>query len=681
MLVNNLLKPLPLCLIIILSCILLNAWDLFAQPGSDSAKVWVGTWSTAPQLVEPYNNPPSPGLTNNSLRQVVRVSIGGDTLRVKFSNEFSTSPVTMKLAQIALSAGGRTIYESTRTGLTFSGSPEVTMDPGTAITSDPVAFSLEPRTDITITIYFGSTSADVTGHPGSRTTSYLKAGNDTSVTDFTGAVTTDHWYVINGIDVLTPSTAVCVAILGNSITDGRGSVTNMQNRWTDLLSERLIANPATEQVGVLNMGAGGNCVLWACLGPPGVDRYMRDILDQQRVRAAIIFEGVNDIGGVKSADAATFVSNALIAAYNMMIDSAHARNIFIYGATITPFKGNGYYNVFSEACRNKVNGWIRASGRFDAVIDFDRIVRDPQDTLSLVSSYQNDGLHIDTAGYRKMVDSIDLKLFKGLDTLLPVIDTTGIGAIWIEPECATVGENWRQVIDPNTSNQAYVRAKTGFNNTSEAPADPASAVAIPFTVTEDTTFSVFARVNCSGPDNDAYWVRMDDEEYVLYDGSGTGGWEWRRLDNYSLTTGDHALTVAIGEEGVSLDKLCITPDTVAPTGTGKPSDRVCLPDTTSAVVDVPDRLSGPENYTLLQNYPNPFTDKTTIAFEVPGDTYVSLKVVSLLGEEITELAGEEYASGLYTIEVNAEGLSTGIYFYTIRTENYFAARKMIMQAD
>ncbi len=671
---NTFLKSLYTYSVIVASCILLSTWSLFGQ----SAKIWAGTWSTMPQLVEPGNMPPSPGLTNNSLRQVVRVSIGGDTLRVKFSNEFSTSPVAMNSVQIAVSAGGNAIDEPTNIELTFDGNQEVTMDPGVAITSDPIAFDLQPRMDIAITIYFGSTSADVTGHPGSRTTSYLLAGNNTSVTDFTGSVTTDHWYVINGIDVLVPPTSTSVAILGNSITDGRGSVTNMQNRWTDLLSERFLTNPGTEQVGVLNMGAGGNCVLKDCLGPAAVNRYERDILNQQGVRSIIIFEGVNDIGGVNSADAATSVANGLIAAYKMMIDSAHARNIWIYGATITPFKGNGYYNQYSEACRNKVNGWIRNSGRFDAVIDFDKLLRNPEDTISLVSSYQNDGLHPDTSGYRIMVDSMDLKLFEGLDTLMPATDTSGTELVWIEPECAMVGENWKLIIDPQVSNQSYATVESGLNSIPEAPAGTESAIYIPFTVTKDTTYYIFARLNCPGTDDDSYWVKMDDGEFAMYDGLGTSGWEWKGLDNYLLTAGEHALTIAYSEDGANLDKLCITNDTIAPTGIGTTADIVCLPDTTTPVSGIIDVTGRSDTYTLGQNYPNPFADKTTIAFEILCDIYVSLKVFSILGEEITELAGKEYTSGMHIAEFDGIGLSKGIYYYTIKTDKFSTTREMIL---
>ena len=397
--------------VVFLSCILLSTWNLSGQSGSRTAKKWVGTWSTAVQLVETRNNPAAPGLTGNSLLQVVRVSIGGEALRVKFSNEYSKSPVTMHSVQIAASKGGNITDQATNMILTFNGKKEITMAPGTTITSDPVAFKLQPRMDVAITIYFGDTSPDITGHPGSRTNSFILAGNNPSVTDFSTAVIAEHWYVINGIDVQAASASSCVAILGNSITDGRGSTTNMQNRWPDLLSERLLANPGTSQVGVLNLGIGGNCVLKDCLGTAGINRYQNDILKQAGVKSVIIFEGVNDIGGVRTADAATAVATGLISAYKMMIDSAHSRGLKIYGATITPIKGNGYYNQYSEVCRNEVNGWIRKSGRFDAVFDFDYVVRNPADTASLVSSNQNDGLHPDLTGFKKMADCIDLKLF------------------------------------------------------------------------------------------------------------------------------------------------------------------------------------------------------------------------------------------------------------------------------
>lgn len=398
--------------IIFLLVFMLCSFSLTGYATSDLSKKWVGTWSTAPQLVEPGNMPPSPGLSNNTLRQVVRVSIGGDSLRIRFSNIFSNSTVMMKAVKIAVSAGGSTIDASTIKDLKFNGNTDVTMNPGVTITSDPIPFNLKPRMDIAITIYFGQTSSNITGHPGSRTTSFLLAGDKNYSFDFVGSIPTDHWYFINGIDVKAPESASAIAILGNSITDGRGSDTNRQNRWTDILSERLLKNHRTNQVSVLNLGIGGNCVLSGGLGPTGVSRFERDILQQTGIRFAVVFIGVNDIGRVRSVTSADSIAINLISAFKVWIKNAHAHNIKIYGATILPFNGNSYYNQYSDLCRNKVNTWIRTKGNYDEFIDFDRSLRSTSDTTKLVSTFQHDGLHPTAEEYKKMGQSIDLKLFE-----------------------------------------------------------------------------------------------------------------------------------------------------------------------------------------------------------------------------------------------------------------------------
>jgi lysophospholipase L1-like esterase len=376
-----------------------------------TSEKWVGTWSTAPQLVEPHNMPPEPGLTNNTIRQIVRVSIGGDSLRLKFSNEFSNSPVTMKKVQIAVAKDSSAIDINTIKNLTFDGASEITMQPVSAVKSDALAFNLKPRMDLAITIFFGQTSPDVTGHPGSRTTSYLMEGDHVSDAVFTGTQT-DHWYVINGIDVKAPQSAAAVVTLGNSITDGRGSGTNKQNRWPDVLSERLLENPKTQNIGVLNQGIGGNCVLRTCLGPSALDRFERDVLDQDGVKWLIILEGVNDIGQTPDSAAAAQVADDLIAAYKEMIEKAHKNNILVYGGTITPIKESFYYADFREDARKNVNNWIRNSGEFDAVIDFDKAMRNPDNTDVMNETvHDGDYLHPNEKGHRVMGEAVDLKLF------------------------------------------------------------------------------------------------------------------------------------------------------------------------------------------------------------------------------------------------------------------------------
>jgi len=385
----------------------------FTGAFSQSAKKgWVGTWSCAPQLVEPHNMPPEPGLTNSTLRQVIRVSIGGKTLRVRFSNEFSSSPVTIRGANLAISKGESRIDTLTIKALTFNNNKEVTIKPGAIAISDPITFHLRPRTDVAITIFFGKTSPDVTGHPGSRTTSYLISGNHLSAYELTGSSKTDRWYIINGIDVKASHRAASIIIIGNSITDGRGSGTNKQNRWPDILSERLVQNPATKNVAVLNQGIGGNCVLKPCLGPSALERFDRDVLKQHGVRWLIILEGINDIGQSPDSTDAISIANNLIEAYKQMTQKAHLYGIKVYCATILPFKGSFYYTGFRETAREKVNDWIRNNSTIDAIIDFDLIMRNPEDTLSLHPElHTGDFLHPNEMGYRIMGESIDLKLF------------------------------------------------------------------------------------------------------------------------------------------------------------------------------------------------------------------------------------------------------------------------------
>jgi len=371
---------------------------------------WVGTWGTAPQLVERHNNPPSPGLANNSLRQIVQVSIGGKKVRLKLTNEFSKEATEIKSVELAIAktAGSSSeIDESSVVSLTFDGKASVTMPAGGTVVSDPVSFRIGNRENVAITIHYGAASSSVSGHPGSRTTSFLKEGN---TSDFSDAVRTDHWYTIQTLEVEASKKAGAVAILGNSITDGRGSTTNMQNRWADVLSHRLLANKATRQVGVLNMGIGGNCVLGGGLGPAAVNRYERDLFGQEGVKWIILFEAVNDLGysrdGVQTAQ-------RIIDVYKKIIREAHQKGIRVFGATITPFKGNNYYNENHENGRSTLNNWIRTTKMLDGVIDFDQAVRNPQDKEAMQQEFlfENDWLHLNAAGYETMGGCIDLNLF------------------------------------------------------------------------------------------------------------------------------------------------------------------------------------------------------------------------------------------------------------------------------
>lgn len=355
--------------------------------------------------------PPAPGLSGNTLRQALRVSIGGSQLRLHLSNQYGHSPLVVRAASLAHYAGSGRIETGSGRAILFDGQAGVTIPAGGTVVSDPLTFELEPMADLALTTWLGDVPDDLTGHPGSRTTSYIAPGHALDDPSMAGAVTTDHWYVMTGIDVVAPG-AAGVTILGNSITDGRGSTTNGNDRWPDMLSRRLRANPGTERVAVLNQGIGGNCVIRSCLGPTGMDRFERDILDPPGVRWVIVYEGVNDIGGVRGAAASDSIARSLIESYRVMIRQAHARGLRIYGATLLPFAGSGYGSIEHEAARNTVNRWIRESGEFDAVIDFDAALRDPDDPTRLrPEADTGDHLHPNAEGYRLMAEAIDLSLF------------------------------------------------------------------------------------------------------------------------------------------------------------------------------------------------------------------------------------------------------------------------------
>lgn len=371
---------------------------------------WVATWASAQMATAKSDEyPAAPGLSNNSIRQIIQVSVAGKKVRLKLSNQLSSIPLEIKGVEIAVaqSAGATpNIYEGTTKSLTFGGKSAVIIPAGEMVVSDPIPFAVRTRENVAITIHYGNYCNEngITSHPGSRTTSYIANGN---TTDFSSASRTDHWFNISALDVVANKNSRAIAVLGNSITDGRGSNTNGQDRWTDALSRRLLKNESTKDVAVLNLGIGGNCVVNGGLGPVGLSRYSRDILQQSGVKYVIIFEGTNDIGGHVKAE-------TLISAYQDMINQAHNAGLKIYGATITPFKGSGYYSAEQENCRTIVNNWIRTNGNFDGYIDFDKIVQDPNDPESLPAKYlfQNDYLHLNAEGYKTMGESIDLELFE-----------------------------------------------------------------------------------------------------------------------------------------------------------------------------------------------------------------------------------------------------------------------------
>ncbi len=374
---------------------------------------WVTTWATALQIAEPHNNPPAPGLAGNSFRQIVQVSIGGKSLRLHLSNLFNedeTEILGVEIARAATKGASPEILPGSTVELTFGGRRSFTMAPGEEVVSDPVRFKLAERENLAITIHYGKISATrLTSHPGSRTTSYIAAGN---TTDFSAPVAkTDHWYTISAIDVKPRRRSAAIAVLGDSITDGRGTTTNGQDRWTDQLSRSLLSDRRTRNLSVLNFGLGGNCILRGGNGPTAQSRYRRDLFGPRGVKYVILFEGTNDLGGSRDGVA---TAEQIKAVFRDIIREAHERGIRVIGATVTSAVGSFYQREGEhEKGRQALNAWIRESGEFDGVIDFDKITAGPDDPTRINPAFlfENDWLHLNADGYRLMGTSIDRSLF------------------------------------------------------------------------------------------------------------------------------------------------------------------------------------------------------------------------------------------------------------------------------
>ncbi|MEU4236826.1 SGNH/GDSL hydrolase family protein [Actinoplanes sp. NPDC026619] len=381
------------------------------------ARRWVHTWVAMPQLTEPGNMPPAPFtgesvvFADTTLRQTVHVTIGGPQVRVRFSNAFGGATLPLTAAAIGRPADGRAGVPGVAPGslrpLTFGGRPGVAVPVGAQVVSDPVTLPIQAGENLSVTVYSaaGQASRNLTSHPGSRTTSYLIKGDFHASPTLAGAVGVDHWYLISGVEVL--ASAPALAIVGDSLTDGRGSTTNGNDRWPDQLFAR------RQRVAVLNQAAGGNRVLDDGLGPNVLARLDRDVLATGGVDRMLIFEGVNDIGTAPATVAGQKqVADDLLFAFEQVVTRAHARDLAVYGATITPFGGNTGYDDpagLREAARQTINAAIRRGRIFDEFADFDVAARDPALPRQLNPAYDGgDHLHFNPTGYSALTATIPL---------------------------------------------------------------------------------------------------------------------------------------------------------------------------------------------------------------------------------------------------------------------------------
>jgi len=392
-----------------------------AAPAWAGNEHWVGTWATSPQGLANSSAPDVDKFDNQTLRQIMRVSIRGEVLRVRFSNEFGDEPVVIGAARIALSAGGASIMPGTSRQLTFGGEPSTIIRPGAPALSDPVNLPVPALGDLAISIYLPNPTVVTTYHRRAIQTTYVsEAGDHTEAVDLPTTMETPpvNWFFLSSVDVLAPKKAAAIATLGNSITDGTNSTVDANARWPNFLAARLQARHDLNHLAVLDQGISGNRVLHHTTGDNALARFDRDVLRQPGVKYVVVMLGINDIGfsGRPGFEDQPVTADEIIAGHRQLIARAHELGLTIYGATLTPFEGTifpGYFTPEGEVKRQAVNHWIRTSGEYDGVIDFDEVIRDPANPTMILPAFNSgDFLHPNDAGYEAMGNSVDLDLFR-----------------------------------------------------------------------------------------------------------------------------------------------------------------------------------------------------------------------------------------------------------------------------
>jgi lysophospholipase L1-like esterase len=385
-------------------------------PAAAAQERWVATWAASPQAprVAPGRaNQPAPGFSDQTIRMVVRTSIGGSRARVQLSNAFGATPLKIGAAHVALHDKESAIVPGSDHALTFSGQASFMIPPGAEIISDPVNLAVPQLGDLVISVYVPGEVAGATMHGTGLHTTYVAKTDLTSAPSIADATKSQSWYLVSSVDVVAPPETRLVVAYGDSITDGATSTPDTDSSWPSQLAQRLLGNKTTANVAVINEGISGNRVLSDGAGISALARFDRDVLAQPGVQWVVFMEGINDIGlGAKATGPDAVTADALIAAHKQIIERAHMRGIKVIGATLTPFAGAAYYSDEGEAIRTTLNDWIRNGKAYDAVIDFDAATRDPENPKQIRPAYNiRDHLHPNDAGYKAMADAFDLSMF------------------------------------------------------------------------------------------------------------------------------------------------------------------------------------------------------------------------------------------------------------------------------